>query len=146
MTEPNNFNPSKIPTNYPLCLNRQCPLASTCLRQLVERHATNTSEYWHIISPRCIEAQQGQCVYYRPSAKVRFAKGFLKMLDNMTYKQMRLFVEGMANLFSERTYYRIRKGERLISPAQQEKIYQLLNACGVEGRPEFDAYVEDYEW
>lgn len=41
-----------VPHNYPLCLNRQCPKASTCLRQLVEQEVADNVEYWVIISPK----------------------------------------------------------------------------------------------
>ena len=146
MTETKDFNPPKVPTDYPLCLNRQCPLASTCLRQLVEQNCSDSAEYWYIISPKRIAALQGQCPYYRPSAKVTYAKGMVNMLENMPHKQMRAVVAGLKRLFSERTYYRIRKGERLVFPAEQEKIYTLLQACGINSRPEFDDYTEDYEW
>lgn len=146
MTDTKDFNPSKVPTDYPLCLHRQCPLASTCLRQLVEQHCNDTAVYWYIISPKRIAALQGECPYYRCSAKVRYAKGMMNMLENMPHKQMCAVIAGLKHLFSERTYYRIRKGERLLFPAEQQKIYKLLQACGVNGRPEFDAYTEDYEW
>lgn len=146
MAETTEFNPSKVPTDYPICINRQCPLAATCLRQLVEQNCNDSSEYWYIISPKRLAALQGSCPYYRSSTKVKYAKGLANMLENMPHKQMRAVVAGLKQLFSERTYYRIRKGERLLFPAEQQSIYKLLQACGVKARPEFDGYTEDYEW
>ena len=48
--------------------------------------------------------------------------------------------------FGMNMYYRMRRGERLITPTEQEELYQLLEQQGVKTRPEFDAYVEDYLW
>ena len=106
MEEEHHF--TNVPYNYPLCLNRQCPKASTCLRQLVEQEVPDSAEYWVVISPK-----------YQAKLK---------------------------EYFSRRTYYRIRKGERLLSPAEQRDVQKILKQCGATGKQEFDAYVEDYEW
>lgn len=41
MEEEHHF--TNVPYNYPLCLNRQCPKASTCLRQLVEQEVPDSA-------------------------------------------------------------------------------------------------------
>ena len=48
--------------------------------------------------------------------------------------------------FGMAMYYRMRKGTRLITPAEQETIYNLLEQQGITERPAFDAYTEDYLW
>jgi hypothetical protein len=40
----------------------------------------------------------------------------------------------------------MRKGTRLITPTEQETIYNLLEQQGITERPAFDAYTEDYLW
>lgn len=137
---------SEVPYEYPLCLNRQCDKASTCLRQLAEQSVTDDIIYWSIISPRHLATVKGSCPYYRSAAKVRFAKGFKGILENISNKQMREVVSHLISTFSRRTYYRIRKGERLLSPAEQEEIEKILRHCGVTDQQEFDAYTEEYEW
>ena len=146
MAETNNFNPTKVPTDYALCLNRKCPLASSCLRQLVEQCVTNTSEFWTIVSPKRIASQQGDCAYYRSSVKVQFAKGFVDILGNLQNKQTKYVIARLINLFSRRTYYRIRKGERLLSPDEQQKVLAIFKEYGANGSLEFDSYVKDYCW
>ena len=144
MKEEHDF--SKVPYNYELCLNRECAKASTCLRQLVEQEIPDTVKFWYIISPKHLSTLTGECPYYRSSAKVRFAKGFIKLLDNLPNKQTREIIQLLMMRFNERTYYRIRKGERLLSPSEQIEIQNILKQCGVTETQEFDAYVEDYEW
>lgn len=142
----NRINFSEVPYQYPLCLNRQCAKASTCLRQLAEQSATDDIIYWSIISPRHLATVKGSCPYYRSAAKVRFAKGFQGILENISNKQMREVVSHLISTFSRRTYYRIRKGERLLSPAEQEEVLKILRHCGVADQQEFDAYTEEYQW
>ncbi len=65
----------KVPYQYAMCLNRECSKANTCLRQLTAQSAPEKIEYWVIVSPKHLAAQQGNCPYYRSNAKVRYAKG-----------------------------------------------------------------------
>lgn len=140
------FNPAKIPTNYPLCLNRECPLAANCLHQLAEQNITDSPEFWIVISPKRIALQQGACEYYRSSTKVRFAKGFVNIMGNLPNKQTKSVITRLMNLFSRRTYYRIRKGDRLLSPDEQQQVLAIFKEYGTSEPLEFDAYVEDYCW
>ena len=48
--------------------------------------------------------------------------------------------------FGRRTYYRSRKGERLLSLSEQQHVLNILKNCGVSTPQQFDAYVEDYDW
>lgn len=139
-------NLTEVPHDYPLCLNRQCPKASTCLRQLVEQEVADDVRFWTVISPKHLATLSGDCPYYRSSAKVRFAKGFMNILNNMPHKQMTEAIYLLINHFSQRTYYRIRKGERLLKPAEQKEVMNILRNCGVTGNPDFDSYVEAIEW
>ena len=48
--------------------------------------------------------------------------------------------------FSRRTYYRVRKGERPLSPSEQQVVLNALKRCGVKEPKDFDAYFEEYDW
>lgn len=144
MEEEHHF--TNIPYNYPLCLNRQCPKASTCLRQLVEQEVPDSAEYWVVISPKYQAKLKGACPHYRSSQKVQYAKGCMNILDNLPHKQRQLAIIHLMEYFSRRTYYRIRKGERLLTPSEQQRILNILKNCGATHLQNFDAYVEDYDW
>ena len=120
---------AKVPYQYSMCLNRQCPQAGTCLRQLTEQSVPENIEHWIIIS-----------------TKVRYAQGFIGILENLPYKQMQTVILHLMNYLGRRTYYRARKGERLLSPSEQQHILNILRNCGITTTQEFDAYVEDYDW
>ncbi|MCD8269753.1 MAG: DUF6078 family protein [Parabacteroides sp.] len=140
------FEPGNVPQGYPLCLNRECPHASTCLKQLAEQAMPDDKKYWNIISPRYQAAQQGECSDYRPDKKIYYAQGFMNILGELTVNQYNSVVLGLIRMFGKRSYYRVRKGERLLSPAEQKKVQNLFKRNGVEQPWEFDAYIEDYEW
>lgn len=136
----------KVPYQYAMCLNRECSKANTCLRQLTAQSAPEKIEYWVIVSPKHLAAQQENCPYYRSNAKVRYAKGFIRMLEDLPYKQMQTVISHLMSYFGRRTYYRIRKGERLLTPSEQQRILNILKNCGVTHLQNFDTYVEDYDW
>lgn len=140
------INFSEVPYHYPLCLKRECPVGGTCLRQLAEQCVPDTVETWHVISPRYLALVKGDCPYYRSSNKVRFARGFIGMLENMPGKQMKLVISTLIDTFSRRTYFRIRKGERPLSPSEQQAIVDILKRHNVAGPYVFDAYFDGYEW
>ena len=89
---------------------------------------------------------KGDCPHYRSNTKVRYAKGFIGILDCIPHKQMQTVVAHLMGYLSRRTYYRTRKGERLLSPAEQQHILNILKNCGVTYPEKFDAYIEDYDW
>ena len=137
---------TKVPYQYAMCLNRECSKANTCLRLLTAQSVPEKIEYWVIISPKHLAAQQGNCPYYRSNVKVRYAKGFIRMLEDLPYKQMQTVISHLMSYFGRRTYYRIRKGERLLTPSEQQRILNILKNCGATHLQNFDAYVEDYDW
>jgi len=58
---------TKVPYQYAMCLNRECSKANTCLRQLTAQSVPEKIEYWVIISPKHLAAQQGNCPYHKGS-------------------------------------------------------------------------------
>ena len=79
---------TKVPYQYATCLNRECSKANTCLRLLTAQSVPEKIEYWVIISPKHLAAQQGNCPYYRSNVKVRYAKGFIRMLEDLPYNEL----------------------------------------------------------
>ena len=68
------------------------------------------------------------------------------MMSTMTVQQAHAVKDSIVATFGMNMYYRMRRGERLITPTEQEEIYQLLEKKGINTRPEFDAYEEGYLW
>jgi hypothetical protein len=43
-------------------------------------------------------------------------------------------------------YYRIKNKERLLHPVEQNQIAAIFVKHGVKATPEFDSYVDQYDW
>ena len=135
-----------VPTNYILCLKSDCPKAATCLRHKATQMMSAEVQTWSILSPAYLAQTEGDCPHYSSTEKVQYARGFVRMMSALTVKQAHVVKDSIVATFGMNMYYRMRRGERLITPTEQEAIYQLLAQQGITTRPEFDAYVEDYLW
>ena len=132
-----------IPYNYHLCIVGECPMASTCLRQVAFNLGDGAT--FNVLNPRRLDTT-GKCIHYVKAEKVLYAKGFKGVMDKLPFKVHERASTYLMAAFSERTYYRIRKGERLLSPNEQITVRNIITRVGYTEPWEFDAYVEDYLW
>lgn len=135
-----------VPTNYTLCIKSDCLKAATCLRHRATQMMQADVQRWNILSPAYLAQTEGECPHYRSAEKVKYARGFVRMMSALTVKQAHVVKDSIVATFGMNMYYRMRRGERLITPTEQEAIYQMLEQQGITTRPEFDAYIEDYLW
>jgi len=141
------INFSQIPYNYPICLNQECSKAATCLRRLVEQSMPTDLSYWPFISPKHLATHKGDCPHYRQATKVRHAKGFTQILENLPHNQMQKVVSNLIAYFGRTVYYRFRKGEHLLSPSEQQKVLSIILVyCKKSQILDFDAYVDGFNW
>ena len=136
----------EVPNNYSLCIKGDCPKAENCLRHVAVEMMPAEVQRWSIVSPAYLAQMEGECPMYRSAEKVQYARGFVRMMSAMTVQQAHAVKESLIATFGMAMYYRMRKGTRLITPTEQETIYNLLEQQGVTERPAFDAYTEDYLW
>lgn len=132
-----------VPTYYDMCIANECSKASTCLRHLAL--PMTEEKRIRIFNPRMLDTT-GNCPHYVKAEKVSLAKGFRIMMEKLPYNLHRRAVSSLMSYFSERTYYRIRKGDRLLSPEEQKAVRSIIDRLGYTEPWEFDAYVEDYLW
>ena len=136
----------KVPNNFTLCIKGDCPKAASCLRHVAVAMMPAEMQKWSILSPAYLAQMEGECPLYRSAEKVQYARGFVRMMSAFTVKQAHALKDSIIATFGMAMYYRMRKGTRLITPAEQETIYKLLEQQGITERPAFDAYTEDYLW
>ena len=136
----------EVPTNYTLCIKGDCPRAAMCLHYKATQMIPADVMKWSILSPAYLAQTEGECPHYRTAEKVKYARGFVRMMSALTMNQAHVVKDNIVATFGMNMYYRMRRGDRLITPTEQEAIYQMLEQQGVTTRPEFDAYVEDSLW
>ena len=99
-----------------------------------------------IISPKRLATVKGECPFYRSSQKARYAKGFMNMLNSLPYNKRGIAIANLIAGFGQRTYYRARKGERLLLPEEQQSVLNVFRHLDAGMATEFDSYAEGYLW
>ena len=122
---------TQVPFDYPLCLNGQCPKAATCLRLLAMQSMPTEKDYWKIISPKRLATVKGECPFY---------------LNSLPYNKRGIAIANLIAGFGQRTYYRARKGERLLLPEEQQSVLNVFRHLDAGMATEFDSYAEGYLW
>ena len=135
-----------MPKTYRLCVKTDCPRAAECLRSIALTMVSPDEQCIQVINPAYLSTIEGDCPVFRSAEKVRYARGFVKMLSGLTVSQANLLRQTLEHDFGHARYFRLRAGERLIDPATQEHIRQAMVRIGITDLPDFDAYVEEYDW
>ena len=135
-----------MPKTYRLCIKTDCPRAAECLRSIALTMVSPDEQSIQVINPAYLSTIEGDCPVFHSAEKVRYARGFVKMLSGLTVTQANLLRQTLERDFGHARYFRLRSGERLIDPATQEHIRQAMVRIGITDLPDFDAYVEEYDW
>ena len=87
------------------------------------------------------------CARYRSSEQLHYARGMTRLFDEVPTKLLFTVRHRVMGCFScERYYYHCRKGERPISPEEQQRIARVFNAVGIGTKPKFDHYEYAVAW
>ena len=135
-----------VPTNYMLCIKSDCPKAATCLRYKATQMMPTEVKTWSILSPTFLEQMEGECPHYRSVEKVRYARGFVRMIRTLPVNISEMVAQKLIARFGRNAYYDMRKGKRAIAPAEQEVIRTVVAECGALQEVVFDSYEENFQW
>lgn len=132
-----------VPEGWALCFNSDCQIKDTCLRWQAGQLAPENLTMAHCVTPKALRSET--CPHFASAEKVRYARGFSAIYDKVLksdYTPMRK--EMTAMLSGKRYYYEYMRGERRLSPKQQEYICQLFVEWGYADCVKFDTYEEDF--
>lgn len=144
-----------IPPGYAHCITGKdsCPKASGCLRAIAAKLLTESKEpqppTLNVVNEIYIKQldDQASCTLYRSSEPLRYAKGMTHLFDELPLKQASNVRQKVIGCFScERYFYHSRRGDRLISPEEQQKIANVFRATGLGITPKFDGYEYAIAW
>ena len=135
-----------MPKTYRLCVKTDCPRSAQCLRSVALSMLSPDEQFIQIINPVYLTSLEGDCPVFHSAEKIRYARGFVKMLSGLTVAQANALRQALEHDFGHTRYFRLRSGERLIDPVTQEHIRQTMIRVGITDLPDFDTYVEDYDW
>lgn len=136
----------KVPTNYTLCIKRDCPKAAMCLRYKATQMIPADVMKWSILSPAYLAQIEGECPHYCSAEKVKYARGFVRMIRTLPVNISEMVAHKLIDRLGRNAYYDMRKGKCAIAPAEQEIILSVVAECGAPQEVVFDSYEEGYQW
>ena len=140
------FELKDVPRGYQLCFNAAWPMRETCLRWNAGTKVTPEKKWGPAIYPTALEAD-GTCQFFHKMEPKRMAWGFDKLFYNVLVrddqtlrKDLKLYLGGKTH------FYRCNRGDRLLTPEQQQWIIERFQRAGYTRDLEFDGYVTTYDF
>ena len=139
------FDFTDVPSWYVLCTNNQCPMQTSCLRFLAAQNAPDHLEIATCVMPKTLKG--GQCRCYDKRTVVVWAAGFSRLYDCVMKKDYTAMRKGLTRyLHGVKFYYEYKRGDRPLSPEQQQWIRNFVKSYGYEWEVPFDSYFEAYAY
>ena len=139
------FTMKDVPGGYGLCTRNDCAVCNHCLRHIAYNDVV-TEELWVInhVNPLRVKLT-AECEFFRTDELATYGKGFVKMKQEMLPRQYDEFKCRLIGKFGRTGYYERRRGERLCSPSDIQKIRAVLQELKLP-ELEFDGYVKKHNW
>ena len=121
------------------CPATDCPKQDECVRYAFYLKALDESETYSVLNTGKLQTGPDGCKHIIVPVQERWAYGFKQLYASVPVGNIRRINWG--TLFSsDSAYYRTKRGEKAIFPAQQAAILRRIEAAG--GNPEvgFDRY------
>ncbi len=145
MNNKKKFTMKDVPGGYGLCTRNDCVVCNHCLRHIAYNDVV-TDELWVInhVNPLRVKPT-AECDYFRTDELATYAKGFVKMKQEMLPRQYDEFMCRLIGKFGRTGYYERRRGERLCTPSEIKAIRTVLQELKLPDL-EFDGYVKQFNW
>ena len=132
-----------VPKGWALCYNGECPMREECLRWQAGQAAPGDLSAAWCVTPRALKG--GGCLHFVAPEKVMVAYGFSSIYDRVLKADFTALRKQMTSMLSgKRYYYEYKRGERPLSPQQQEQIRGLFAKYGYADAVRFDRYEEKF--
>lgn len=136
---------NEVPGSYAHCISRDCPMAAHCLRALAWEALPQKIRSVQVLNPAQVTAD-ASCPFYRSAEQETYARGFTGMQRKMFPEQYFRFSSRLMAQFGRNPYFERRRGERPLSPKEQQTVRAALKHAGVSPDLDFDAYEERTNW
>lgn len=133
------------PSGYALCIHSDCPRAAHCLRAIAMCVLPDDVKRVTIINPNTCP-KTDDCRHYKSDEPVRYARGFTRLQQELLPRQYDRFMHRLVSVFGRNEYFRRRRGERPMPPAEHQFIRKVLQEIGASAELEFDSYETNTAW
>lgn len=131
---------------YLVCYNDECARAEQCLRRLLANYVPDKRRIVESVNPGYVKRNHGECDYFHSSEPTVLYKGMTHFYDEIPEQKAREIRFKLRHHFGESTYYRLRNGQRSITPAIYDQIRSICVACGWTEELVFDEETQEIKW
>ena len=133
------FNFDEVPPSWRFCFCNECPKHDDCLRYQTGLCLPDDRTWGNAVYPTAY--RNGDCQHFKQIRLIHAAYGFETLFSNVKQKDYTPLRELLKNyLGGHGTYYRYNRGERVLTPEQQEWIVRLFARHGYTEGIQFDHY------
>lgn len=133
------FNFDEVPPSWRFCFCSGCPKHEECLRYQLGLHVPESMTWGSAVFPTAYK--NGDCRHFKQIRVIHAAYGFAPLYSEVKQKDYTpLRNQVKAYLGGHGTYYRYNRGERLLTPEQQEWILRLFARHGYTDGLQFEHY------
>ena len=138
------FTLEDVPSGFALCMRNDCKVCEHFLRHMAYNDVGKDQKILMIVNPLLVGPNE-QCEHFRTDEPATYARGFVKMKQEMLPRQYDEFSVRLIGKFGRTGYYERRRGERLCKPSEIEFIRKVLQEMKLPDL-EFDGYEKHYNW
>ena len=135
------FNFDEVPNGWQLCFCDGCPRHADCLRYVAGQQVPDSLTWGNAVYPSAY--RNGNCRHFKQIRVIHAAYGFAPLFREVKQKNYTPLREKMKTyLGGHGTYYRYNRGERLLTPEQQQWILDLFARYGYKDGLAFEHYCD----
>ncbi len=131
---------NEMPAIFGMCNQTECPHASTCLRHIVYPYASANKMFLNLLNSKWLETQNGNYKCYMKSQKERRAFGFIRTVRAIPSGSVKSFRSALIANMGRKRYYQTRKGEIMLTKAEEQLVIKFANKFGITLDDYFDKY------
>lgn len=135
----------KIATYTP-CFISQCPIRERCLHWIANQYVDAQPFVCTSINPANPKVGSERCEMFRENKKVMMKRGLTQLYYDMPARIERSIRHALIARWGRKQYFEMRRGDRLITPEQQQDIIDICHCHGWEGPIVYDGEQEDLRW
>ncbi len=122
------------------CPMSSCSRSNTCVRHQNYLKSLSEADTYLVMNVSHLALGENTCPYHLVTEKQRWARGFKNIYDTMPSGNTHYFSH--CTPYTERRYYKAKKGEILIDPEMQKKLLDIFERNGADISIGFDSYEE----
>ncbi len=134
-----------MPADFVCCFKSGCPRSAECLRHVaIERFAAGRRVVMALNAAALPAAEA--CAAFVDHRPRQMAWGWRRIYASLPCGVAKAVKADLLSRFGPTVYYRIGRGERLLTPEEQEFVRSLFRRYGQPGEPEYEHTVELPQW